>query len=83
MPQYLHKDAKDLLWKMLTVDPAKRITITEIKQHPFFRGSSDNVPPFVPLDQIVSEYCEFDVCVDDAMNRNLILLILRILMKKF
>ncbi|KAH0794634.1 putative CAMK family protein kinase [Histomonas meleagridis] len=30
-------DVQDLIYKMLTVDPAKRITINEIKQHPCFR----------------------------------------------
>lgn len=36
MPEFPN-DIKDLIGKMLTVDPAKRITIPEIKQHPAFR----------------------------------------------
>eukprot|EP01089_Gocevia_fonbrunei_P000284 TRINITY_DN10298_c0_g1_i1.p1 TRINITY_DN10298_c0_g1~~TRINITY_DN10298_c0_g1_i1.p1 ORF type:complete len:305 (+),score=37.45 TRINITY_DN10298_c0_g1_i1:176-1090(+) len=35
MPQYLPHSLKDLLWKMLTVEPEKRITIAEIKRHPW------------------------------------------------
>eukprot|EP01091_Cochliopodium_minus_P013220 TRINITY_DN4205_c0_g1_i2.p1 TRINITY_DN4205_c0_g1~~TRINITY_DN4205_c0_g1_i2.p1 ORF type:complete len:520 (-),score=176.50 TRINITY_DN4205_c0_g1_i2:100-1659(-) len=36
MPKNLPKSAKDILWRMLAVDPKKRITIAEIKKHPFF-----------------------------------------------
>ncbi|KAL6042729.1 Serine/threonine-protein kinase brsk1 [Balamuthia mandrillaris] len=36
MPTYLDSSLKDLLWKMLTVDPKKRITIPEIKSHPCY-----------------------------------------------
>ncbi|PVV02324.1 hypothetical protein BB560_003226 [Smittium megazygosporum] len=35
MPQYLTEDAADLLNKMLTVSPKKRITMSEIKSHPW------------------------------------------------
>eukprot|EP01132_Coremiostelium_polycephalum_P009627 gene9627-11798_t len=43
MPAFIHKDAQDLLNKMLMVDPKKRITIKEIKQHPWFLS---NLPQF-------------------------------------
>ena len=36
MPKNLPKSAKDIIWRMLTVDPKKRISIKEIKKHPFF-----------------------------------------------
>ena len=36
MPE-LPADIKDLIQKMLTVDPKKRITLAQIKQHPAFR----------------------------------------------
>ena len=36
MPE-LPDEIKDLIQRMLTVDPAKRITLAEIKQHPAFR----------------------------------------------
>ena len=36
MPPF-SEPAKDLISQLLTLDPSKRITITQIKQHPFFR----------------------------------------------
>ena len=35
-PSYLSPEARDLLERMLAVDPVKRITVPEIMQHPFF-----------------------------------------------
>ena len=35
-PEYLSEDSKDLISKILVVDPEKRITIPQIKQHKFF-----------------------------------------------
>lgn len=37
MPQYLSREAKDLIYRMLQVDPAKRIDLTNIWRHPLFR----------------------------------------------
>lgn len=34
------EDAQDLLHKMLEKDPSKRITISQIKTHPFFKQMS-------------------------------------------
>lgn len=34
MPNYLSGEAKDLIWKMLDVNPAKRIKINDILKHP-------------------------------------------------
>ncbi|ODQ58872.1 hypothetical protein WICANDRAFT_22521, partial [Wickerhamomyces anomalus NRRL Y-366-8] len=34
MPNYLSKDAKDLIWKMLKVNPMERIKIQDILKHP-------------------------------------------------
>ena len=55
MPTTLHPDIQDLISKMLVVDPTKRITISEIKQHPAFRLHlpSDYIPPTpLPLPHI-------------------------------
>lgn len=38
MPQYLHKDIKDILSRMLTVDPKQRIRMHEIREHNFFKS---------------------------------------------
>ena len=35
-PRYISKNAKDLMEKILVTDPDKRITIPEIKKHPFY-----------------------------------------------
>jgi carbon catabolite-derepressing protein kinase len=37
VPSYLSQDARSLLHGMLAVDPVKRITVTEITQHAFFK----------------------------------------------
>ena len=36
MPSFLSNYARDLIYKILTPSPKKRITIDEIKKHPFF-----------------------------------------------
>jgi serine/threonine protein kinase len=54
MPQYLHKDVRDLITRMLTVDPAKRITLPEIKAHPWFNfRPPPPSPPVCPLESYV------------------------------
>jgi serine/threonine protein kinase len=37
-PKGFPEVAKDLINKLLVLDPEKRLTLEEIKQHPFFRG---------------------------------------------
>ncbi|ORY33799.1 hypothetical protein BCR39DRAFT_519287 [Naematelia encephala] len=41
MPADLPADAKDLITRMLVVDPEKRITMAEIMRHPFFQRRQD------------------------------------------
>jgi serine/threonine protein kinase len=36
MPNFISAEAKDLIKRILTTDPEKRITIEEIKTHPWF-----------------------------------------------
>lgn len=36
MPNYITPDVKDLINKMLQPNPVKRITMSEIKEHPWF-----------------------------------------------
>ena len=54
MPKQLPKSAKDLLWRMLTVDPTKRITVREIKKHPFFL-SNGFIPTFAAVPELVED----------------------------
>ena len=72
MPQFLHKDIKDLLWKMLTVDPTKRITIAEIKEHPWYKSHINNsLPtPCLPI-EIQTVECIQDEELDDEIVRSL------------
>jgi serine/threonine protein kinase len=67
MPPHLDKTAKDLLWRMLTVDADKRATIAEIKQHPWFLSNGgppgsnrapldvDKVVPFHSTEELDTE----------------------------
>ncbi|KAI0975822.1 hypothetical protein F4678DRAFT_418654 [Xylaria arbuscula] len=41
MPEFLSKEAKDLISKMLTVDPKKRISIRKIWEHPLLQKYDD------------------------------------------
>ena len=36
MPDFISPEAHDLIVRILTTDPEKRITIAQIKQHPWF-----------------------------------------------
>eukprot|EP01105_Mastigella_eilhardi_P009692 TRINITY_DN2283_c0_g1_i4.p1 TRINITY_DN2283_c0_g1~~TRINITY_DN2283_c0_g1_i4.p1 ORF type:complete len:454 (+),score=98.83 TRINITY_DN2283_c0_g1_i4:648-2009(+) len=51
MPQHLPKDVKDLIQRMLCVQPAHRITIQGIKSHPWFKsnGQDATFPLYPPL----------------------------------
>lgn len=54
MPQFLPKDVKDLLWKMMTVDPSKRATIEDVKRHPWFLSNSRELPKFKRVEELVN-----------------------------
>jgi serine/threonine protein kinase len=47
MPQELPKDLQNIIHAMLTVDPVERITLEEIKAHPWFNTFT---PRFYPVD---------------------------------
>eukprot|EP01113_Clastostelium_recurvatum_P032458 TRINITY_DN4177_c0_g1_i1.p1 TRINITY_DN4177_c0_g1~~TRINITY_DN4177_c0_g1_i1.p1 ORF type:complete len:718 (+),score=162.91 TRINITY_DN4177_c0_g1_i1:287-2440(+) len=49
MPQFLHKDAQDLITRMLTADPAKRITMAEVKAHPWYNMDRLRLSTSLPL----------------------------------
>ncbi|KAH7815571.1 AMP-activated protein kinase [Monocercomonoides exilis] len=46
IPSYIPPDVRDLISKMLTVDPVKRITIPEIRHHPWFLK---NLPDYLAM----------------------------------
>ncbi|KAL1538053.1 SNF1-related protein kinase catalytic subunit alpha KIN10-like [Salvia divinorum] len=47
LPDDLSGGARDLIQKILVVDPTRRITIPSIRQHHWFK---QNLPPYLPLD---------------------------------
>ena len=56
MPPFLQKDIKELIWRMMTVDPAKRIGVQEIKEHPWFRSNNSEILnlQIIPPEEVVS-----------------------------
>ena len=58
MPEYLEPGAKDLIWRMLEIDPKKRATMREICAHPWFTDNgklSSQNPISTPLDAFSGE----------------------------
>ena len=69
-PDYISKESKDLLRKMLTVDPSKRISIQQIWKHPWMRSfplcaSPKAGPTTVALDPETGETDEDSDIVDE------------------
>ena len=50
LPSHLSSGARDLIPRMLLVDPLKRVTIPEIKQHPWFQSRLQRYLAVPPLD---------------------------------
>ncbi|GLD94811.1 hypothetical protein PINS_up003436 [Pythium insidiosum] len=59
LPSHLSELARDLIPRMLVVDPMKRITIPEIRQHPWFQ---QDLPPYLqhPPEVVENEVCKID-----------------------
>ncbi|EFA83217.1 putative protein serine/threonine kinase [Heterostelium album PN500] len=74
MPAYIHKDAQDLLTKMLIVDPKKRISIKDIKKHPWFLSNTVQIQKSIPVDEIVSTPLPDLSVLDDEIFRSLMVL---------
>lgn len=67
MPPFLHRDIRDLISKMLVVDPARRITIQGIKQHHWFMSNHNQLvmAPCSVLDDTcepILEELDADIC---------------------
>ncbi|KAL3676705.1 hypothetical protein R1sor_026653 [Riccia sorocarpa] len=52
LPSHLPPGARDLIPRMLLVDPMKRVTIPEIKQHPWFQAHMPQYLAVPPPDAI-------------------------------
>uniref|UniRef100_A0AAV1UUN6 non-specific serine/threonine protein kinase n=1 Tax=Peronospora matthiolae TaxID=2874970 RepID=A0AAV1UUN6_9STRA len=58
LPSHLSEMARDLIPRMLVVDPMKRITIPEIRQHPWFQV---DLPPYLQHPPEIVEHETFKI----------------------
>ena len=65
-PEHLSKNAKDLIKKILTRNPRKRITIPEIKKHPFYLKGKEYFNNNFTVYQ-VTQSDGYD-CIDEILN---------------
>jgi len=49
MPSSLSEDSQDLIRRMLVVEPEKRITMEEIKNHKWFKSGHAQLPEPIPV----------------------------------
>ena len=63
-PKYISKKAKDLMQKILVTDPEKRITIPEIKKHPFYLAGKKLFEQDFSIYQINKDYNEKNSSAD-------------------
>ena len=75
MPNELTRDAKDLIWRMLDVDPNTRIKMADINKHPFLmkhpsKSSLPTPPSYESLDHPVKGVAD----IDKEILRNLMTL---------
>lgn len=60
MPNFISPEAQDLVSRVLTTDPDKRISIAQIKQHPWFNLQKQTLPK-VPGTQIGIDASPIDI----------------------
>ena len=72
-PKYISKNAKDLMQKILVTNPDKRITIPEIKNHPFYLSGKYLFEQDFSIYQINKECNDKNNNFDDNIDLNNIL----------
>lgn len=68
LPSHLSPGARDLIPRLLLVDPMKRITVPEIRQHPWFQVS---LPPYLsvpPMDTLAQTQIVDDAVIADVVK---------------
>ncbi|EPQ31486.1 uncharacterized protein PFL1_00821 [Pseudozyma flocculosa PF-1] len=63
MPAWLEPESKDLIWRMLEIDPEKRITMAEIMRHPWFTNhgtESDRNPVTTSFESFENETVQLE-----------------------
>lgn len=71
MPEWLEPASKDLIWRMLEVDPEKRIKMADIMRHPWFtnNGTESSVNPVsTSLDSLQMEELTLDTIDIDILG---------------
>jgi len=61
LPPHLSKQAADLIPKMLTVNPVDRITVDQIRKHPFFQSA--RMPKYLQLS--TEDYKQLTTSIDE------------------
>lgn len=71
MPEWLEPASKDLIWRMLEVDPEKRIKMADIMRHPWFTNNgkeSSHNPVSTSLDTLQMEQLTHDTIDLDILG---------------
>ena len=71
MPEWLEPASKDLIWRMLEVDPEKRIKMADIMRHPWFtnNGTESAVNPVsTSLETLQMEHLTLDTIDVDILG---------------
>jgi serine/threonine protein kinase len=71
MPEYLEPLAKDLIWRMLVVDPERRLTMREIMRHPWFTDNGAQTsrnPVETNLEKLAEEQLDIESLDMDILN---------------
>ena len=72
-PKHLSKESKDLIKKILVPNPSERITIDEIKKHPFYlKGKKIFNSNFTIYQEIQSSSSDLDedLYIDESISKN-------------
>ena len=66
LPNYLSDEAKDIILKILVKDPNKRLSIEQIKNHPFYLKGKNIFNSNFEIEQIIFE----NIKNDDSISKN-------------
>lgn len=68
-PNHLSTQAKDILKKLLTISPEKRITLIEIKKHPFYLSIKQNSEIKNHLNEVALLFNNLNVPIIEKMEK--------------
>ena len=71
-PKFISKNAKDLMEKILVTDPDKRISISEIKKHPFYLSGKELFEQDFSIYQIINDNDENNQSLEKIEINNLL-----------